>query len=307
MSCERCILLAFLFVALLFPANGQDSQPLDAKTRQLVEKIAKASSVKDAALANKALFKTKDRNLIRRLKNVSEKGIAIRAAWEEVAFSGLKKDVRKIFDREEPCLAVNPLAAARFIGFVEGKLGIQLPSWWEEAVRAAATWERDEPIYPGKPKETPYHYFDLDGHQIGLPKTMTLEKKGEGILIRTAKESMVLSRAIAKEIWTSSLTLSGSLSKERCILAFHNDIGCSFQLVCLDRTSGKKLWESTVWDSRQAGGGTGIPQEYVSVLDNGQSVFVFGSSDRCFFIEAFDSKTGRNQFRFASRYWDELP
>jgi hypothetical protein len=302
----RSFLIVFVFLTLHFPVHGQNSQPLDAKTKQLVAKIAKASSVKEAALANKALFTTRDRDLIRKLKNVDEKGVAIRAAWEEVAFSGLKKEVRKRLDLEEPCLAVNPLAANRFLGFVEGKLGIQLPSWWKEAVRTAHKFDEGKPVVPGKPKKCPYHYTEIDDRQIGMPESITFEKKGEGALIRSARESMVLSPTIVDEFWNSSLTLSGSLSKERCFLAFHNDVAGSFPLICLDRRTGKKLWESTVWDGGNVGG-SGIWYEYVAVVDNGKSVFVIGSGNLCFFIEAFDCKTGRNEFRFASLYWHELP
>jgi hypothetical protein len=319
MSCERCILLAFLFVALLFPANGQDSQPLDAKTKQLVERIAKASSVKEAALANKALFNTKDRNLIRRLKNVSEKGVAIRAAWEEVALAGFKKELRKnpFGSEKETCLAVNQTAVSRFFGFVEGKLGIQPPPWWEEAVASAsisrAWWEEAKKmpipegtieIHPGVPKKSPYHYLKFDDDEIAMPKSMTIQKKEDGALLRIGKESMLLPSTILEEHWNTRIC--ASMNQDRCFFAFPSIFSASFSLVCLDRQSGKKLWQTTVWDGGNIGG-TGIWYEYVAVVDNGKSVFVFGSGTLCFFIEALDCKTGRNEFRFASRYWDELP
>jgi hypothetical protein len=298
----KVLALVLIALAVCFPAAAQDSQELDAKTKQLVEKIVKASNVKEAALATKALFKTGDLNLIRKLKNVGEKGVAIRAAWEEVAFSGFRKEVRKDpfgSDLKNTCLVVKPEAVARFLGFVGGKLGIQLPSWWEQAVRTAYTFEAGKPIRPGMPKKSPYHYFKFDDGEIGIPKSMTFKKKGEGGVIGVGQNSMYL----APEDLNLS-RMSGTLSEKRCFLAFHNLISAPFPLMCFDRQSRQKLWQTTVWDGGNIGG-TGIWYEYVAVVDNGKSVFVFGSGTLCFFIEAFDCKTGRNEFRFASRYWDE--
>jgi hypothetical protein len=291
------------FLTLALAVQAQQSDALDSKTKELIEKVVNASDVKAAAKANAGLFKKADPNLLRGLKAVKAHGVALRAAWEEMALADGKKGKRKTqFGEEEDCVFVNPVAAARFLGFVEGRLGIQLPPWWEQMVQEVdrksmtVVW----------PKDVPYHVVPFaDPIGVGMPKGMELRKQGDGALLRIVKDSVSLPSAIVKEyLDPGSRTLSAGADGERVFLAFHNDFGISYPLVGIDRKTGKKLWESEVWDNGNVGG-SGMPFEYVAVVPNGERVFVIGAGVLCFYIEAFDSKTGRCAFRFASRYWTE--
>jgi hypothetical protein len=70
--------------------------------------------------------------------------------------------------------------------------------------------------------------------------------------------------------------------------------------------TGKTRWENRVWDWAYKGHATGVWFENVAVLEKGETVLVIGSGVFCFYIEAFNSKTGRNEFRFANWYAAEL-
>jgi hypothetical protein len=304
-SSDRVHAAVVAFLTLALGVQAQQSDALDSKTKELIEKVVNASDVRAAAKANAGLFKKADRNLLRRLKTVKADGVALRAAWEEMALADGKKGKRKRFlaEKEEDCVFVNPVAAARFLGFVEGRLGIQLPQWWEQMVRDV-DHERMTAVWP---KDVPYHDVPFaNDHIVGMPKTMALKKQGDGALLRIAKDSLVLPTAIVKEYLNHPgyRMLSAGADRERVFLAFHNDFGISYPLVGIDRKTGKKLWESEVWDCGNVGG-SGMPFEYVAVVPNGERVFVIGAGVLCFYIEAFDSKTGRRAFRFASRYWTE--
>jgi hypothetical protein len=137
-----------------------------------------------------------------------------------------------------------------------------------------------------------------------MPKTMVLEKRGKEVLLRAGKQAAIIPRAIAKQYLQPVGRLSAAFDQELLFLAPHSDLSCSYPLVCIEQKTGKKLWENQVWDAGNVGG-TGVWYEYVAVVPRGERVFVIGAGTVCFCIEAFDRKTGKNDFRFASRYWAE--
>ena len=77
--------------------------------------------------------------------------------------------------------------------------------------------------------------------------------------------------------------------------------------MCIDLPSERVAWRSTIWaafaDSSPARSG---PYYYdVQLICSGKNIAVFGRGTDCpWYIESFEARTGENQLRFSSRYWD---
>jgi len=285
--------LVLLSLSILTIGAGEPRR-LDPKIQKLVEQIAAAPDAKTAARVYATLFKKPDRKLLM-LKQVSQTGVALRAGWEEALLAGRNK---RIFTKEmipeipEPTEypVIKPEAAQRFLGFIEGRLRVQLPSWWEEAVRNSYG---DDPLGPGEPKK-------------GLPQEVVRKKEKGGVLLCMGHERVLLGEAVAEQYLSNCDGVAISANPKRCFIGFYNTVGYPYPLVCLNRETGVPVWEAKVWDWAFDGGGTsGRWFENVSLVEQGERVFVFGSG-ACFYIEVFDSKTGANEFRFANYYCREL-
>jgi len=236
-----------------------------------------------AARGYATLFKKPDRKLLARLKQVGETGVALRAAWEEVLLAGLIPDKRT----NSEC--VKPEAAERFLGFVEGRLGIELPWWWQASVKMAFLGGCER-VVPG-------------AVSVGPPKRRTPQQKAQETISKLRKQSVVIPPALLEKHLCQTQLVSFALNPDDCFLAFHYARGLfSYPLACIDRETGKTRWENTVWDSANGPTLAGATGENVTVMVKGNRVFVLGSGSYRFYIEAFDSKTGRNEFRFASWY-----
>src|SRR4029434_8769621 len=126
----------------------------------------------------------------------------------------------------------------------------------------------------GSPKEPIYHF---SGERILMPKSMTLQTVEGKTHLHCGQDSMMLpTDFVAKYVGRCSY-LSPHFDQDRCYIAFHECAGYSFWLRCLDRESGKKLWESEVWASANLGYASGIWDEHVALLTKGEQVFVVGS------------------------------
>jgi hypothetical protein len=281
-------------------ALGQESEPLTPGLQNLVRAITNASNAEEAARSYIKLFKGANRDKLQRLKKVAQQGVALRAAWEEVLLSGTpRRDAKAYLD------LVEPVAVSRFLGFVEGRLEIELPSWWESAVKNAHMGGCGK-LTPSLSGGGLYHYVGFGDHKISMPKTMSVQPKEKGAVVRVGKPSIYLSPEIVEEHLRHSHCLSAAVDQDNGYFAFHNDVGVSYPLVCVERKSGNVLWESEVWASAFKGYAGGVSLEHVVVVTKGDCVLVFGSGGYCFYIEAFERATGKNVFRFANWYTSEL-
>jgi hypothetical protein len=298
------------------------AERLDPKVERLVDRIASAQSAEDAAEGYALLFKSPDRNLNRRLKCVPQDGVALRAALEEARLGPMppKDDGGTKLDRTA--------GAARFLGFVEGRLGLPLPEWWEEAIQKASFdvrspirvqprgEAREEAIQKklfdgrrwvmaGTPRESPYHQVAFGDFKKGMPKGQSVRAVGAGAALTIGDETAAVSAEVVKRHLTPAMCLSAVIDDGRCFVACHNEFSFSYDLLCLDR-KGDLVWKATVWDSAYDGGVTGQWYEYVSVVVKGGRVYVFGTGISCFYIEAFEKADGKSVFRFANWYHPEL-
>jgi hypothetical protein len=104
-----------------------------------------------------------------------------------------------------------------------------------------------------------------------------------------------------------SVQVAVGLDVNFAYLALHGLLGETYWLLCLERVSGKELWKANVWGSvwELTESGSYPVHQFVTILSKGDYVYVIGEANFCFYIEAFERKTGRPAFRFVNSYWRE--
>jgi hypothetical protein len=290
---------------LLTPQKTSDSDEAEAKTLPSdVEKQVQAIlAAKDPhELGNghfhskryRTLFRKVGPSGIRRLENHPNDGIALQAAWEAVALTvpeqskhGVRPDSHRL---------------AWFIGFVEGRLRLAVPRWWQEVLLDSYLHTRVI-LCPGEPSKNPYHRAGLG--QSFCPRDTTMKREGNKIVLRVSEDSIPIPDDLLHKTDDGEVdsNISALFTKTQCYVAIHGDVGYTFKLVCIDRSSEKVRWKSDVWATFWGGGGfSGFPEEWVSIREQNGRVIVFGAAVTGIHVEGFRADNGKNLFRFSSSY-----
>ena len=286
--CALLLVIPLLSSPLKSSATAQQPAPLAPDVLDRVRDIAAAKTPQQAARSYKELLDRADRQMLRQLKHVSETGVALRAALEEVGLTATPE-------------RVDPQAVSRFLGFIEGRLDIQLPTWWEETI-VSATLDPTGRIVPGFPQrwlteDSPKDFPELAKLEQTQSRTHTR--------VQIGKQAVLLTPEVFEMRRKSLANTAGYLDQENCILALHSDSGESYSLLCFDRRTGEIRWKSEVWAGASEFTVIGKSHEIVAVVTKGKRVFVVGSGTFHFYIEGFDRKTGQAEFRFVNFYFPE--
>ena len=283
------------FANLLGSPTKGDPDPLTPSSlpRDLEEQVKTILVAKNALQAwegYRMLFAKAGASGIRQLQNHQNDGIALQAAWQEVALT---------LPEKEPESTTRPDGhrLAWFIGFVEGRLRTPMPAWWKEAVLDSRALSRDN-IYPGHPNEDPYHRSGLDG--VYCPQDTILRKKGGKLTLQVGKDSVAIPQELLEHGKIPEENVSARFTSTRCCVTIHSDYGGFLGLTCIDRATDKVLWKSNVWGPRIGGGFTGYSEAWVSVTEQDGRVIVFGAGDMGLHVEGFRADDGKPLFRFSS-------
>jgi hypothetical protein len=91
------------------------------------------------------------------------------------------------------------------------------------------------------------------------------------------------------------------VSRSRCYVAIHDDVGYTYRLVCIDRSSGSVRWEAKVWGC-WIGGASGEFESWVTVTEQDDRIIVFGAANTGFHVEGFRCDDGANLFRVSNSF-----
>jgi hypothetical protein len=238
----------------------------------------------------RSLFDSAGRAGIRRLVCHDHDSIAIQAAWEEVALTVAEGQLPTTARPDQQKLNW-------FVGFLEARARVRAPEWWREAVLEACANSRRNIYVPG-PKRDFYRRSELEWCRT--PTDTTLCKADEEIVLRVGSDTIRLPKDILTHQGMHCDGASALFTPSRCYLAVHDDWGYPYKLTCLDRSSAKTVWTADAWGSCWHVA-TGKSHAWVSVVERGNRVFVFGAAGGIH-VEAFRSENGTNLFRFASTY-----
>jgi hypothetical protein len=260
--------------------------------RWQIESIVNAKSPVFAATGFEKLFDKRRAEQIRGLKAHASVGIGLRAAWEEVRISVPEK-------RQPSQLDVDRTRLSRFIGFVEGRLCISLPPWWEETVLNAQAFERANIFFTVQPQLL----YPKRGLGFLMPRDTTLINTQQQAVLQVRGESVRIPAKVLENGRThSGPCLSAFLDRDRAYVAMQSDCCDPYQLICIDRRLGNIVWEAEVWAS---GGGIfycGPSYHVVSISVADQRVLVFGAGPNCVYVEGFAVVNGTPLFRFSTSY-----
>ena len=216
---------------------------------------------------------------------------ALSAGWERVR--------RTMPENERQGVVVpDPLAVARFLGLVEGRIRIPIPNVWEEAVKSAkGRGQRDI-------------RFD---RQYVRDKTSSsgrwlVERKGGDQLVTRGSELIKVPARDPELVMEAAVLLDG----DTAIVALYSPSSRPFRLVSIDRKGKKLNWTSEVWGPCTISPpglyqfSTGLDGHVVTIRSSDKTFAVFGCSVNGVYVELFDRMTGENRCRFGSAYFNTV-
>jgi len=261
--------------------------------------------------------------------------IAVHAAWEEVKRSARVPLIKQIYEKPEdmdlqPLVKIQRAPAQRFLGFVEGRLGVPLPKWWEgRFLRAYLSANSPDGISfdhddmdessadKGNPYRAEYHDEEKTNRQGSTYTSRTWFRylldidqvvppfKG-GVKVTWDEFSYTVPEEIQKKALDRhaypSVGFSGWLNNDYFVFAFHGDYATGYRLYCVDRKSMSVVWSSEVRSYFHGGiSGPGF-FHYVEMRVKDNVLYVFGTDFVVAYIEAFSLKDGTPVMQFSTNY-----
>jgi hypothetical protein len=123
------------------------------------------------------------------------------------------------------------------------------------------------------------------------------------------KEQVVVAASVLDNALSSldapNKFLSAAAADDRAFVAFFDEYGEKYSLLCIDRKSGKVLWKEQVWAlaTEQIPARTGPWGHALTMVLQNRSVVLLGIGVGCY-IESFDIATGKPLYRFSSNTWN---
>ena len=287
--------------------------------------IVNAKDLGELAEAYRTLLDGASGQSIATLKTHAQDRIALPAAWEQVRRT-FPKVAQMSKDGYGKAVKVDQSVVQRFIGFLEGRLKLKLPKWWESrmadayafdretlGLKSAWSYDRKTTRLTFSIQQTPDHRTEFRFPSYHAPERRLLATRGFKISSREA--DLVVSKGsliciIPKELLKtaekehSTHSMSCYMDKDRCIVGFLPEDCNPYKVFCLDRKSSKLLWSATIWNSvAVVPGRTGRGFTHLaSMLVQDKTLYVFGTEDFSMYIEAFRVEDGTNLFRFNTTY-----
>ena len=196
---------------------------------------------------------------------------------------------------KDPDLTPDKDALSRFVGFVEGRLGVSLPVWWEAGLlRAKGTPQRFVLFAIGDQqspyKDSPFQFHlrqsdrikrDDDRHEwldaMVSPTAASISEANEGWRIDLANDSFAVTKSVREQFGDIRERACVHISSGRVYLAFHSNYCGPSKLFCLDRHGGQIIWECQVWGHGglydHSGGGS---SHWIGLRETQDELLVFG-------------------------------
>jgi hypothetical protein len=240
-------------------------------------------------------------------------GIALQAAWQEVALTVPEKEPKK-------AVRPDPQKLAWFLGFLEGRLHVQAPQWWAVCLLDTRANRRGN-MYSGasikdtsgdsgtsRPtrdmtsKTNTDQTIRLRHPEYAEPGVRLQNVSGRTVLVIGLESIPLPDELLHKSNSGELFDHISVLASTNCVyVAVHDDVGFPYKLACLDRVSGKIIWKSDVWGTWW-GFGSGVHIMIVAIVELDNRVIVFGWGSTGMNVEGFCADDGSNLFRFSTSY-----
>jgi hypothetical protein len=206
----------------------------------------------------------------------------------------------------------------RFLGFVEGRLGLHAPSFWEESVIARYVEQHPDESAQYRELQSKYRKDNSDqrlekrtiqGHELRTSATVRVDEKGTATIFGEGQKKTLVKSRLLQEIFAEF----PSVNRLEILIGESDSFVCAFDhfaahypLICIATKTGELRWRTVVWamGSEIVPFRSGIWTHKAVILHDSACVAVFGTGSygTCY-CELFSLEDGRPYGKFASNYW----
>lgn len=219
--------------------------------------------------------------------------VAIHAAWS--MYSRMVPRRHFFFGAVEN-ETIDPRDCQRFLGFLEGRMRVGVPEWWEVALA-------DPGFY--RPK---VNGFD-DGGWLDARELVNKDlDQNAGVEFEFYDERFTVPAETYKKLSVSQMGIA--VDENYAALLNHSAYGFATKLYCVSRKTSQELWRADVWGlgpDPVARTGSWRGPTYMGVTVVNDKVFVFLAWIRGVCVEAFSINDGTPLLRFATNNWGVKP
>lgn len=277
----------FLVIAMsiLLAASTSNADEDGGITESLLDRICNPDEPEDARRACELLWQTATAEDMPALLRHPHPNVSLRAAWRRAILTADKaRDSDRYF-------VPSPEAMHRFVGFMEGSLDVPLPEWWVTVILQTQSSDGSRFTFP--PDSVPFYPPSESG--IRGPEHILLERSDADLSMTI--DGITLPVPIASGELLDAV--SGIKVDDVLFVATHSGFPRDYTLWSLD-SGGAELWRSTVWAANEDAYYTGRCHQFVELVESAGTLYVFGATSGCAYVEAFDAESGDNVFRFST-------
>ncbi len=249
--------------------------------------------------------------------------IAIHAAWSQLLRAvPIPEPANAFFEMDRavwpgPVFVgiIEPEGLSRFLGFVEGRMKVDIPKWWEWCLRRnAITGNRHlqfvgflPPFANERTRILPSRTVRLSGTTLTIYSSIKkITAEGNTLLIEDGDRPCKFSMNRLPQLDVENANCAMAIGKRHIYIAVFDIVPNEFGMYCIERDTGTLAWRTNVWAldlSTHTPGGTTGPADHVAFITvKDGTAFVWGGDGQGMYVESFDDK-GKAVLRFSTNFW----
>ncbi len=237
------------------------------------------------------------------LKTRKHAGIAIQASWEYV-----RRSVSIPHSGDpEAWSRLDRMRLQRFIGLLEGRLAVEIPSWWERLlIQTRASADTSANVWlRAAPKEKDFFFTEVsigtdEDQVLWTPMSIdSISRTSKGLIVTIANTRLTVPQTI-NQPWGLN---AAHVADDRWLAVINSAGYAPCTLIYLNARTGKEIWRAKVWGEVPIGfkSGKGF-FHWIDFRTRDDTVLVFGALNGVFYVEEFSLEDGTNVFRFSTSY-----
>ena len=186
---------------------------------------------------------------------------------------------------------VGSLSRARFVGFVEGRLKVTVPEWWEDMLLRVNIELNYLRFDPGD-----LSIYTMNNQKFKTSSGVSVSTKGDQIevMVKDVRINLASRGTSGMRIGT----VAALATEDSVYLVLASDTPRNSDLVKAD-LDGSIVWKANISGDLQPLSHSGRQLHFIEpVLGEDGRIHVFGGGGNCYYIESFDAQTGANIVRF---------
>ena len=208
-------------------------------------------------------------------------GRAVASAWKDMTTSSDgKRDV------------------SRFFGFIEGRLGVKPPKWWE---RLLSGINYSDDIHFTIPLDSNWLY-EPPSNGIKVARDQKVKVVDGGFAVQNGTQQMIVSKAILDMSgkYGQINTIDTETDNDHAFIAVRRFDRLEYCVFRIDSHSGEIQWQADVLVGATLTNSSGREYHFIELVHFGHNVYVFGISDRYVYIRGYDSLSGEHRLAFTA-------